>query len=405
MLLQEQISQVIDDQQYDFLKKDAGLKREMLQDVPVIENFATIITGLRRCGKSTLLLQLLKEKFADALFLNFEDIRLVAFETSDFERLLKEIENRQMKILFFDEIQLIAGWEIFIHHLLRDGYLVFITGSNASLLSGEMATHLTGRQLSIELFPFSFSEFIRYKNLTADEESIKTFLNTGGIPEYVKSNNTLLLNTLVDDILIKDIAVRHGIKDIESLRQLALYLMCNIGNLVSANKLIDIFRIKSPSTLLEYFSYLKDAYLVDFVPQFSYSLKTQARNPKKVYSIDTGIVRTLGLNFSENQGHLLENAVYLHLRKTYKEIYYFKEKNECDFVVCQTGKIQMVLQVCYELNPENLGREMKGLEEAMNFFGISTGMIITLNQKDLFMENGKQIDVVPAYRFLNSEEI
>jgi predicted AAA+ superfamily ATPase len=286
------------------------------------------------------LLQLLKEKFADALFLNFEDIRLVTFGTDDFERLLKEIEKRQIKILFFDEIQLVAGWEIFVHHLLREGYYVFITGSNASLLSGEMATHLTGRQLSIELFPFSFSEFIRYKNLMANEESLKEFLSMGGIPEYVKSYNSLIINTLVDDILIKDIAVRHAIKDVESLRQLALYLVCNVGNLLFANKLIDIFGIKSPSTILEYFSHLKDAYLVDFVPQFSYSLKKQTRNPKKVYSIDSGIVKTLGFNFSENQGHILENAVYLHLRRIYKEIYYFKGKNECDFVVCRNGKVQ-----------------------------------------------------------------
>ncbi|MDR0567507.1 MAG: ATP-binding protein, partial [Prevotellaceae bacterium] len=253
--------------------------------------------------------------------MNFEDIRLSAFETADFTRLLNEIRRRNINVLFFDEIQAAAGWEIFIYQILREGFKVFISGSNASLLSTEMATHLTGRQVSIELFPFSYSEFLKMKNLQANAETFDLYLKIGGMPEFVKTERQIVLTSLTDDILIKDIAVRHSLKDTDSLRQLTLYLNTNIGRPVSANKLTNLFGIKTASTLLEYFSYLQDCYLFDFVPQFSYSLKTQTRNPKKVYAVDTGLSSALAFKLSENVGFLFENAVYLHLRRRHRKIY------------------------------------------------------------------------------------
>jgi predicted AAA+ superfamily ATPase len=315
--------------------------------------------------------------------------------------LLAEIEKRKIKTLFFDEIQLVKGWEIFVNQLLREDYQVFITGSNASLLSSEFATHLTGRHISQELFPFSFSEFLTLKNLQANADSLHEYLLTGGVPEFAKTGHSALLTTLVDDILIKDIAVRHSIKDVDSLRKLTMFLMSNIGNLVSASKLINLFGIKAPSTILEYFSYLTESYLIDFVPQFDYSIKTQMRNPKKIYSIDTGVSQNLGFNFSKNAGHFLENAVYLHLRRKYKEIFYFNENRaECDFAVMKNEKLEQLIQVCYELTPENREREMRGLTEAMDFFKTDKGMIISFNQCDAFMHNSKRIEVIPAWEWL-----
>ncbi|MDR1222470.1 MAG: ATP-binding protein [Tannerella sp.] len=404
MFSQEQISQVIDAQKRVFLSKDGGVPRESLPDVPVLNDFTTIITGLRRCGKSTLLLQLMQKKFTDVLFLNFEDIRLANMEQGDLILLLAEIEKRAIKTLFFDEIQLVKGWEIFINQLLREEYQVFITGSNAVLLSSEFGTHLTGRHISIELFPFSFSEFLTLKNLSADAGSLHEYLLAGGVPEFAKTGQGILLTTLVDDILIKDIAVRHAIKDVDSLRKLTLFLMSNIGNTVSANKLINLFGIRAPSTILEYFSYLTETYLIDFVPQFDYSVKAQIRNPKKIYSIDTGISQNLGFNFSKNAGHFLENTVYLHLRRTYREIFYFnRNRAECDFVVMKNEKPEQLIQVTYEFTPENREREIRGLTEAMDFFRIDNGVIITFNQHDAFMYGGKRIEVLPAWEFLTAK--
>lgn len=400
MITQQLISTVLDYQREHFLQKETGITREALLSVPIASGFATIITGIRRCGKSTLLLQILKEKYQDALFLNFEDPRLAGMEASDLGRLSNEILRRGIKILFFDEIQVVKGWEIFVHQLLREDYQVFITGSNASLLSRELGTHLTGRHLSTELFPFSYPEFCKYKGKEKEEASFNEYLRQGGMPDYLRTGLGQYLNSLLDDILIRDIVVRHNIKDVNSLRQLCVFLLSNIGNPISANKLTGMFGIKSSSTLLDYFSYLQDAYLLELIPLFDYSLKKQVRNPKKVYAIDLGIYRQNSTLFSDNTGHTLENAVYLHLRQSTKEIYYFQQEGECDFVTIQHGKAEQLIQVCYELNEMNLHRETKGLFGAMRFFNQKEGVIVTQNQRDCFTEGEMTIKVVPAFEFM-----
>ena len=238
MIRQEKIADIIDSQWMDFLKDDAGFEREILENIPVVQSFTTIITGIRRGGKSTLLLQLLRQKYEKAIYLHFDDIRLSGFEMDDFTRLLNEIEKRGMSVLFFDEIQLINGWDLFINHLLREHYTVFITGSNASMLSAEMGTHLTGRHFSVELFPFSYTEFIQFHGMENNTEAVETYIRVGGIPEYAKTAIPSILNTLIDDILWRDIAIRHGVRDIASLRQLTVFLLTNISNTVTANKLV-----------------------------------------------------------------------------------------------------------------------------------------------------------------------
>jgi len=400
MLRQEEISNIIDDQYIEFLKADTGLQRELLPHIPVASSFATIITGIRRSGKSTLLLQLLRQKYETAVYLHFDDIRLAAFETSDFIRLHNEITKRGIKVLFFDEMQMINGWELYVNQLLREHYTVFITGSNASMLSVEMGTHLTGRHLSVELFPFSYSEYIRFLNKENNTEAVEAYLHSGGIPEYVKTGISSILSTLIDDILWRDIAVRHAVRDIASLRQLTVFLLTNIGNTVTANKLAGMFGIKSPSTFLEYFSYLKDAYLFDFVPLFSHSLKVQARNPKKIYTMDLGLYTQNAISTSENCGRRLENLVFLHLRRKYKDIFYFQAKGECDFVVLEKNTVTKAIQVCLKITDENFEREYTGLKETMAAFNLTYGQIITLNQSDKFEENGRTIELVPVRLFI-----
>lgn len=401
MIRQDEISLVIDAQRDAFFKQDSGFIREALDYIPLVDSFATIITGIRRCGKSTLLLQLLRKDYQDALYLNFDDIRLSGFETNDLVRLHKEVDRRGIEVLFFDEIQIVDGWEKYINQLLREGYKVFVTGSNASMLSVELGTYLTGRHLSMELFPFSYSEFIQFKGLKSGEQAVLDYLKKGGIPEYVKTEIPVILNTLVDDILMRDIAIRHSIRDVNSLRQLTTFLITNIGNLVSANKLVGMFDIKSPVTFLEYFSFLKNAYLLEFVSVFSHSLKIQARNPKKVYVMDMGLYTESTVSTCENLGHRLENLVFLHLRRKYQQIFYYKDRGECDFVVMEKNAVKEAIQVCLTINDENFDREYTGLLEAMKNLGLKEGCIVTLNQSDLFeTADGMVIKMLPAHEFL-----
>jgi len=400
MLRQEELSKVIDAQWAELMKEETGLQREMLQQIPLVQSFATIITGIRRCGKSTLLLQLLRQKYEKAVYLHFDDIRLASFETGDFVRLHNEIQKRGIKVVFFDEIQLLRGWELYVNQLLRESYTVFITGSNATMLSVEMGTHLTGRHLSVELFPFSFSEFIHFLNKENNTEAVEAYLHSGGIPEYVKTGIAGILSTLIDDILWRDIAVRHSVRNIISLRQLTVFLLTNIGNPITANKLSGMFGIKSPSTFLEYFSYLKDAYLFDFVPLFSYSLKVQARNPKKIYTIDMGLYTQNALSTSENYGRRLENLVFLQLRRSYKDIFYFQAQGECDFIVLEKNTVTKALQVCYQITDENFEREYNGLKEAMLSFNLTYGQIVTFNQSEKFTDKGITIELISANVFL-----
>lgn len=400
MLLQSQLAEVADAQAENFQNKNVGWQRELLPKLKLPNNFALIITGIRRCGKSTLLFQLLREKFSNAFYLHFEDPRLAGFENDDFNRLSNEIVKRNPSVLFFDEIQLLENWELFVRHKLDEGYKVVITGSNATLLSKELGTKLTGRHLSVELFPFSYTEFLGFRKLKDTEKSVLEYLRKGGFPEYLKTENGFVLNQLLEDILYRDIAVRYAVRDVKSLKQLAVYLLSNIAKPVSASNLTKLFAIKSVSALLDYFGFLENAYIVQFLPMFSYSLKKQIRNPRKVYSIDLGLFTENSIVFSDENGRRIENAVYLHLRTAHRELYYFHEKKECDFVVFEKGKPKELIQVCYDLTADNLERETSGLLAAMDYFNMSLGKIVTLNQKDSFKKDGKKIDVVPLNQFL-----
>ena len=399
MKSQELISSVIDAQKAEIEKKPEGLPRELLNDIPVIENFASIITGIRRCGKSTLMVQVLKKQENNGLFLSFEDIRLSGFETSDFSRLSAEIETRKVKTLFFDEIQIVDKWELFINQKLNEGYRVFITGSNASLLSRELGTHLTGRHLSTELFPFSYTEFLAFNKLPDSVDSFDEYLQTGGMPEYVKNRVGAILQQLIDDILYRDIAVRHNIRNIDALRELTVFLISNMGKPVSARQLTGLFGITAAATIIDYFAYLQNSYVVDFIPVFDYSVKTQIRNPRKVYAIDPGIYHQIKTTFTNDHGRQLENAVYLHLRRKYKEIFYYNKNGECDFIVMKNGRPQHCIQVCYNLNDMNMERELQGLKSAIDFFKMKEGVIITHDQTDLFEIKGTIIKLIPAWKY------
>ena len=402
MFKQTEIQEVISSQRQKLERQSYGLEREILPNLPDLDTHALIISGIRRCGKSTVLTQLLKQKKQPSLYLNFDDPRLYGFELKTFQLLDKIIEDSKSEALFFDEIQVVEGWELYIRQKLDEDFRVYVTGSNATMLSRELGTKLTGRHISKELFPFSYREFLSFKSLENNEKSLQKYMQTGGFPQFVKTGNTDILIELFTDILNRDIIVRHGIRDAAALKRLAVYLVSNSGNLVTAGKLQQPLGIKSSATILEYFSFLEDTYLLAFMPKFSYSFKVQLVNPRKIYVVDTGLLQVASKSFTEDKGHILENIVFCELRRQGKELFYFNENGvECDFVVMKNEKIEQVIQVCYELLPENREREIRGLKEAMDFFKINKGLIVTFNQSDAFMYNGNRIEVLPAHEFLS----
>jgi predicted AAA+ superfamily ATPase len=382
-------------------RQTLGLERELLLKLPDLDTHALIISGVRRCGKSTILMQLLKQRTQPVLYLNFDDLRIYGFVLKDFQLLDKIIEYNKSEVLFFDEIQVVEGWELYIRQKLDEGFRVFVTGSNATMLSRELGTKLTGRHITKELFPFSYREFLQFKNLEHNAKSLQKYMKTGGFPQFVKTNNTDILLELFTDILNRDIIVRYGIRDAAALKRLAVYLVSNTGNLVTAGKLQQPLSIKSSATILEYFSFLEDTYLLSFMPKFSYSLKVQAVNPRKVYVVDTGLLQVASNSFTDNKGLILENLVFNELRRQTKHLYYFNENgSECDFVVMKNEKLQQVIQVCYEMTTENSEREINGLNSAMDFFKTDNGVILTFNQHDAYMHNGKRVEIMPVWEWL-----
>lgn len=400
MLVQATFLQVIASQKENPSLQKTGLTRNALQKLPDLNAHVLIVSGIRRCGKSTLLFQLLQNKYKDALYLNFDDPRLYDFEPADFLRLDEVIKQLGVKVLLFDEVQIIPQWEKYVRQKLDEGYKMVVTGSNASLLSRELGTKLTGRHISTELFPFSYQEFNAFLNTEATEASILHYLKTGGFPEYVKYGTDEILHHLFEDILIRDIAVRYGVRDVKSLQRLALYLVSNVAKPITGNRLKSLFNIAATSTIMEYLSHLEYAYLFQFVPKFSYSVRKQLVNPRKVYAIDTGMVQANSASFSDDDGRKFENLIYLKLRRTYSEIYYFADKGECDFVVFSRGNISEAIQVCYQLNQDNINREINGLIAALTFFNLKQGTIVTLNQTEVMQKNGFTINVVPSYQWL-----
>lgn len=375
--------------------------REQLSEIKIpCQGFAYIISGIRRCGKSTLVGQLLRPRIDESIYVKFDTPRLYGFTMEQFRLLDAIIAEKQPKYLFFDEIQVVEGWEVYVLGKLDKGYNVVVTGSNATMLSKELGTRLTGRHIAKSLYPFSYGEYVGYRNKEYCVESLRDYLAEGGFPAFLNIGDEEVLEQLAEDVLYRDIMVRYGIKESLPLKKLATYLASNCARLTSANNLKDVVGVKSSQTVLDYFSYLTDAYLFQFVSKFSYSYRSQQLNPKKVYCIDTGLQSVLTTSFSQDAGRRLENMVYLELLRRGGEIYYYAESgSECDFVVSHKNKVDAALQVCLEVDDENRSREVGGLLTAMSAFDLQQGIILTENQNDTLIEDGRQIDLVPVWQW------
>lgn len=392
MLTTEIISHVIKDQE-NSISTEHTIPHE--KSVHQNSKRVIVVSGVRRCGKSTFLKQINKNK--NILSLNLEDNRLEGFTQADFNRVETIAKNTNKELIILDEVQNIPEWEKYVHSANERGVQLQITGSNASMLSRELGTRLTGRYQQIELFPFSFGEFLLYTSETAGSESLMKYIENGGCPEYLATKEPDYLRTLLRDIVMRDIAVRRDIKNEHYLLRLAVNLLSNIGKEFSYNNLTKTLEIKSVRTTIDFCDYLKESYLIDLLPKFSYSIHKQQANPKKAYCIDTAMAAANSLWFSKDMGRMLENTVFLALRRKYQDICYFNDgKNECDFLIKEKDEIILAVQVCAKLTPDNLKREVMGLKAAMQESKCSNGIILTLDQKD----ETENIQIIPAWEWI-----
>lgn len=396
-MLREEINSIINSQQEYFINESTWNQRDFSFDGKLLDGYVTTLTGVRRSGKSTLLKQFFK-RHKPSMYLHFDDPRLSNFEVEDFYK-IEEMYSFQ-HLFMFDELQQVVGWEKYIRQLTERKGKAIVTGSNASLFSAEYGTLLTGRNLAYELFPYSYKEYVQFKSLESNESSLTSYMEDGGFPEYLKNPMPEILQRYYTDILYRDIINRHDIKNKEEINKIALYLFNNVSRPYSLTKLKNTFGLGSVNTVSSYLSFLEDAYLLFSVPLFDMSYKKQLINPKKVYAIDTGLVNKLTSKLTKDEGRRFENMIFLHLRNLYKNIFYYKNNFECDFVVQHLNQTVECFQVCYHLNSENLERELNGLVEALEYFDLKKGWLVTFNQEDEFVKNNKVIYAISASKWM-----
>lgn len=380
------------------LNYDLGLQRHL--PITLRPKFATIISGIRRCGKSTLARQCLADT-KPVYYLHFEDVSLANFELQDFKRLDETFRSTlgEGGTYFFDEIQNIKGWETHVRSLTDAGHTIIITGSNASMLSRELGTKLTGRNLRYELYPFSYEEYLRLLKKKSSKKSFMDYLTSGGFPEYLKTGDQHIIRNLFQDILYRDIIVRNDIRNEGALKSLISFISGNIGKELSYTKLAQTLGIRSVNTVSQFIDACEQAYLFFSINKFDYSLKKQMVNPKKIYCIDTAIIILNSFSISPNLGRLLENLVYIELRRKGAEIYYHKQDKECDFVIKEGHAITQAIQVCHDLTDDNREREIRGLLEAMQAYKLKKGLLLTCDQKDDLTIDGKSITIMPVWKW------
>jgi predicted AAA+ superfamily ATPase len=407
-----------------------GLVRREIQDE--IANYIPqreilMITGVRRSGKSSLMKLVCDDLLSredvlenNILYLNFEDERFIPFTFQDFEPLYEtfvELENSQGRIyLFLDEIQNISGWEKWLNRLYEfENVKIFVTGSNASLLSSEISTALTGRNRQIVTWPFSLREFLTMKGVIIDAKSLykrqkkveikrlfREYFESGGFPEVLKTGDTTLLEQYYKDIIYRDVIARHGIKNIKELKELTLFLAANPGTIQSYKNMQRIIGVRSQNTVKNYLEALNDVYLFFSMDLFDYSLKRQIYNPSKIYCVDTALSNSISFKFSRDMGHIYENIVFLELLRRNKELYYWKSKKgrEVDFVIKEGLNITEAIQVCYSLGDESTRqREIQALIERAERL-----TVITDDEESSvpveFPRGHGEINIIPLWKWL-----
>lgn len=395
-----------------YLMRKSNTDVKTLLDNPMIK----LITGPRRVGKSTYALLMLQGKsFA---YLNFDDnLLLSAWDEELVMRTLDEVYPNY-EFLLLDEVQNLKDWDVWVSKLYRRGKNLVITGSNAKMLSSEMATVLTGRYLQVEMLPFSLTETIEWKGANINSISnakqaeavaiADDYLRNGGYPETIdmRSITRNYLSTLFDSIIWKDVAKRHNIRNITDLNNIALYLLSNFCNPLSANDIAKELSMTSVTTTRKFMDYLHEPYLFYYLPRFNNKLKLMKKAASKVYVIDNGFVAAKAFNLSENLGRLLENEVFVELlRQGYQvetSLFYYRSRNyrEVDFVTRQGTHINQLIQVCYDMtSPKTEKREVNSLIECAGELKCNNLLIITNNEEREIHTDGYNIKVIPFIKY------
>ena len=421
------ILQVLTEQRDEMLNYDVSgwVSRPEEEFFEWDSDMAQVVIGVRRSGKSTLCHNALIRQGIKYAYVNLDDDRLLGMESSDLNTLLGcmyQLYGLDVEYLFFDEIQDVTGWHLFVNRLLRQGLHIVLTGSNAKLLSGELATHLTGRYNEIRLYPFSYSEFcnaecvdvqgITTKADAARKIALDSYLNDGGFPELMKLQNSrgrrTYIEGLVETIITKDIAKRFKIRNPESIRRIAYHLINNACQLIDYKTLAEISNLKTAATAQKYVSYLSQAFLIIPLQKFSYKSKERITG-EKAYVVDQGFVSNRGNSLiGENKGWRLENVVLIELLRRYcsaaEDIYYYKpstRQKEVDFVVCRQNIVQELVQVSYDISDsKTYRRETESLALAASKLKCENLWLICMDKTRDVTVSGQTIHIVNAIEWL-----
>ena len=397
------------------------LTRRSSQDFDTLLNshLIKLITGPRRVGKSTQALLMLRDK--NFAYLNFDSQPLLdAWDANLVMRMLDDVYPGY-DYLLLDEVQNLDAWDMWVSELYRQGKNLIITGSNAKMLSSEMATVLTGKYLQVEMLPFSLEELFDWNKLdlhhlmSEQDAECKVltddYLRNGGYPEVVASRQLVrsYLDTLFDSIVWKDVAKRHNVRNITDLNNLAVYLVSNFCNPLSANELSEELGLSSVNTTKKYMDYLHEPYLFYYLSRYNNKLKLMKKAPRKVYVVDNGFVAAKAFSVTENLGRLLENQVFIELVRrgydTEKTMFYYRSRNdkEVDFVLRQGAHIERLVQVCYDMNsPKTEKREVDAIVECAGELKCDNLTIVTYDDERTIEKDGYKINVVPIAKFSNN---
>ncbi len=388
------------------------------------------ICGMRRCGKSTLMRQLVRAlvdrgvALKDTLFVNFEEPIFLERELDAaaldrvFDTYLELARPSSVPHLFLDEVHNVSGWERWVRSRTETGRArIVVSGSSSRLFDPDLATVLTGRHLTHTLWPLSFLELLRFRGVELEDgpdalargarirQELARYLRFGGLPEVVLAESdeirTALLKHYFRDLLYRDVVRRHQIRDVRALETIAHHYLANTANLATYNRLKNLYGM-AMDPIRSYTRYLEESYLIREVPRFSFKVSAQSRAPRKVYAIDVGLRNAVAFRYSEDLGRLAETVVFNHLvRDEDVRIFYFQGRGECDFVVWRGDRARRVIQVCYEVDEELPEREVSGLVEAMDALGADEGLIITRSVDRLLKASGdREIRALPLWRWL-----
>ena len=376
-----------------------------------------IISGIRRCGKSVLMQQIRDRLQEKDFFFNFDDKRLAHFKLDNFQTLQEcfvELYGDQ-HTYYFDEIQNIEGWERFVRRLYNAGNKIIITGSNARMLSRELGTHLTGRYIQVELYPFSFKEYLSLKEIPVNAKTLYTttgiatlvnafvnFMQCGGFPKYLQEGSVSYLSSLYESIIYRDILTRNGLTNEKEMLEIMFYLASNATKRITYSSLGKIVGVQHPDTIKSYLEYIQQTYLIFQLFRYDPSVKKQMMSPKKIYFVDNAIISRIGFNATENKGVFLENLVFIELKRRGLDVYYYADKKECDFIVRQGIRITDAYQVTLNMaNAQTREREIAGVREAMQAYSLSKGYILTFEGKEtITFDDGSVVEVIPVWEWM-----